>query len=72
MALMHKSCSGTTTRALTGGEWQVDSDFVVVDMKHQLVYFMGTKDSPLEKHLYVASFAEGATPEDVVRYCIQR
>ena len=43
-------------RAITEGEhWQVDANMLVVDEKRELVYFMGTKDSPLESHLYVAS-----------------
>lgn len=43
-------------RAITEGEhWQVDASTLVVDEKRELVYFMGTKDSPLECHLYVAS-----------------
>lgn len=36
---------------------QVDEEELFVDESAQLVYFMGTKDTPLESHLYVASFA---------------
>lgn len=43
-------------KALTEGEhWQVETNMLVVDEKRELMYFMGTKDSPLECHLYVSS-----------------
>jgi dipeptidyl-peptidase 9 len=55
-------------RAITQGDsWQVDDDILVVDEKRELVYFMGTKDSPLEKHLYVASTALNAVPTKISR-----
>jgi dipeptidyl-peptidase-4 len=47
---------GKLIRPLTGGEWQVD-DIVGVDENAQVVYFLGTMASPLEKHLYAVSFA---------------
>ena len=47
---------GQLIRPLTGGEWQVD-DIVGVDENAQVVYFLGTKESPLEKHLYAVSYA---------------
>jgi dipeptidyl-peptidase-4 len=51
---------GQLMRPLTGGEWQVD-DIVGVDENAQVVYFLGTKESPLEKHLYAVSYA-GSDP----------
>jgi dipeptidyl-peptidase-4 len=47
---------GQSIRLLTGGEWQVD-DIVGVDESAQVVYFLATKESPLEKHLYAVSYA---------------
>jgi len=38
-------------RAVSGGEWIVES-ILGVDMEKNLVYVMGTYDSPLERHLY--------------------
>lgn len=40
---------------LTSGNWCVVDKQIWVDHKHHLVYFMGLKDTPLEKHLYVVS-----------------
>lgn len=41
--------------ALTTGEWEVVKRPLWIDMERQLVYFMGLRESPLEKHLYVVS-----------------
>lgn len=41
--------------ALTTGEWEVCGERIWVDNQKQLVYFMGLKETPLEKHLYVVS-----------------
>lgn len=41
--------------ALTSGDWEVLSQNIWVDTEKQLVYFMGLKETPLEKHLYVVS-----------------
>lgn len=38
-----------------------------VDEERELVYFVGTKDTPLERHLYVCSYAANSSPNDVVR-----
>uniref|UniRef100_A0A182K1I5 Peptidase S9 prolyl oligopeptidase catalytic domain-containing protein n=1 Tax=Anopheles christyi TaxID=43041 RepID=A0A182K1I5_9DIPT len=43
--------------ALTGGQWEVLGRNVWYDRAHQLVYFMGLRETPLEKHLYVVSLA---------------
>lgn len=48
--------------ALTSGEWEVLSDGLWVDLDRQLVYFMGLRETPLEKHLYVVSLRQ---PGDV-------
>ncbi|XP_055945966.1 dipeptidyl peptidase 9-like [Argiope bruennichi] len=39
--------------ALTSGEWEVSESDIWVNEKKRLVYFIGLKDSPLERHLYV-------------------
>ena len=41
--------------ALTSGEWEVLGRNLWVDNIRQLVYFLGLRESPLEKHLYVVS-----------------
>ncbi|MGN6674380.1 MAG: DPP IV N-terminal domain-containing protein [Thermomicrobiales bacterium] len=51
---------GQLVRQLTSGDWQVDS-LAGVDETRGLVYFTGTLDSPLERHLYVVPLA-GGTP----------
>lgn len=38
-------------RPLTSGDWEVSDKYVWVDNQRRLVYFIGLKDSPLEKHL---------------------
>ena len=47
-----------SSRQLTDGKWIVDDDNIWVDYDNQVVYFYGTKDSPLEKHVYFTSFAD--------------
>ncbi|KAJ3322764.1 dipeptidylpeptidase [Blyttiomyces sp. JEL0837] len=41
---------------ITSGPWQVVDSPIWVDMATRLVFFMGKLDTPLESHLYVASF----------------
>ena len=49
---------GWKTQQITSGAWQVEAnDVLKVDEERQLVFFMGNRSSPLEKHLYCASFA---------------
>lgn len=50
---------GNILRQLTSGEWVVAGDglskaLLGVDESKDLIYFMATKDSPLERHLYHA------------------
>ncbi|KAL1501567.1 hypothetical protein ABEB36_006867 [Hypothenemus hampei] len=40
---------------LTQGDWEVMGDSVWVNQEKELIYFMGLKETPLEKHLYVVS-----------------
>lgn len=58
--------TGKEIGPITQGEWLVDS-VVDVDDEGGKVYFTGTKDGALERHLYVASFTGGEprrlTPE---------
>lgn len=44
--------------ALTSGDWEVLGRNVWVDKKKQLVYFLGLRETPLEKHLYVVSLTQ--------------
>lgn len=41
--------------ALTSGDWEVLGRNLWVDKDKQLVYFLGLRETPLEKHLYVVS-----------------
>lgn len=49
---------GREIRALTEGSWMVTGQ-VAVDEKRRFVYFQGTCDGPLERHLYVVSLDGG-------------
>lgn len=49
---------GGEIRPLTQGNWQVDS-VAGVDMKNESVYFLATKESPTESHLYRVSMHGG-------------
>ncbi|CAB3262330.1 unnamed protein product [Arctia plantaginis] len=40
--------------AITAGEWEVMARKIWVDTANQLVYFVGLRETPLERHLYVA------------------
>eukprot|EP01112_Ceratiomyxa_fruticulosa_P023730 TRINITY_DN9215_c0_g1_i1.p1 TRINITY_DN9215_c0_g1~~TRINITY_DN9215_c0_g1_i1.p1 ORF type:complete len:826 (-),score=162.22 TRINITY_DN9215_c0_g1_i1:23-2263(-) len=49
-------------------EWVIDRDSELnVDHKNEVVYFSGTYDTPLELHVYVASFKEGSDPNNIQR-----
>lgn len=49
---------GNLLRQLTGGDWMVES-VAGVDEENGQVYFTGTRDSPLETHLYAVGLAGG-------------
>ncbi|PID87076.1 MAG: peptidase S9 [Chloroflexi bacterium] len=51
---------GELQRPLTSGNWQVES-IEGIDQKNKRLYFSGTLDSPLERHLYVVDF-DGSKP----------
>ncbi|XP_048485836.1 dipeptidyl peptidase 9 [Plutella xylostella] len=42
--------------AVTAGEWEMLGRHIWVDETRKLVYFVGLRETPLEKHLYVASY----------------
>ncbi len=50
---------GHEIRALTEGPWMVTGQ-VTVDEDQRIVYFQGTCDSPLERHLYAVSLDGGS------------
>jgi dipeptidyl-peptidase-4 len=54
---LHDS-AGREIRALTGGSWMVTGQ-VTVDEERRLVYFQGTCDGPLERHLYAVPLDGG-------------
>lgn len=53
---------------LTKGDWEVLNKNVWLDQKRGLAYFMGLKETPLEKHLYVVSY----TKNDYIRILTTR
>jgi dipeptidyl-peptidase-4 len=62
---------GALLRRLTAGEWVVAGDrrgraVQAIDERRRLVYFMGTKDSPVERHLYVQSL-DADDPSAILR-----
>ena len=50
---------GQEKRVLTRGSWMVTGQ-VTVDEEQRLVYFQGTYDGPLERHLYAVSLDGGS------------
>lgn len=50
----------TMMRPITSGNWQVLNTGIDIDFANQLVYFQGTRDSPLETHLYRVNYAKGS------------
>ncbi|KAF9082101.1 dipeptidylpeptidase [Mortierella sp. AD031] len=63
----HSTQAGATLIPITSGNYQVVDKSITVDTKRQLVYFTAKRDSVLETHLYVASYARGAQPGNVKR-----
>ncbi|KAF9172826.1 dipeptidylpeptidase, partial [Mortierella sp. AD010] len=63
----HSARSGSTVVPITTGEYQIIDKQITVDTSRQLVYFTAKRDSVLEIHLYVASYAQGAQTENVKR-----
>ncbi len=59
---MPGDCSATFLRAVTAGEWIVES-IVGVDLLNDLIYVTGTFDSPLERHLYVLPLRRNKYPK---------
>jgi dipeptidyl-peptidase-4 len=53
-----RSRDGKLLDAITSGDWTVD-EMLAVDEAKGLVYFSGTKDSPIERHVYVVPLAGG-------------
>ena len=50
--------SGSRIRTLTEGQWMV-TGLVAVDEEQRLIYFQGTSNGPLERHLYAVSLDGG-------------
>ncbi|KAF9147433.1 dipeptidylpeptidase [Linnemannia schmuckeri] len=63
----HSTRIGSKIVPITSGNYQVVDKSITVDTKRQLVYFTAKRDSVLETHLYVASYANGAQPGNVKR-----
>lgn len=41
---------------LTSGEWEVIGSSIKLDLENGLVYFVGTKEAPTERHIYSVEF----------------
>lgn len=41
-----------TPKMLTSGEWEVEEAPSAIDLKNNLVYFIGTKESSIQRHVY--------------------
>ncbi|KAF9279227.1 dipeptidylpeptidase [Linnemannia elongata] len=63
----HSTRTGSKIVPITSGNYQVVDKSITVDTKRQLVYFTAKRDTVLETHLYVASYARGAQPGNVKR-----
>ncbi|KAF9945065.1 dipeptidylpeptidase [Mortierella alpina] len=63
----HSTHSGSIVVPITAGQYQVVDKPITVDAPRRLVYFVAKRDSVLETHLYVASYASGAHPENIRR-----
>ncbi|KAI8062619.1 dipeptidyl peptidase IV N-terminal region-domain-containing protein [Gongronella butleri] len=62
-SISHDDPSKVATQWLTSGDWEVVAGSVVVDTKRQLVHFISTERSFLERHLYTISL-DVSSPED--------
>ncbi|XP_053210691.1 dipeptidyl peptidase 9-like isoform X2 [Panonychus citri] len=45
-------------KQLTSGEWEVNNKEIWIDERNEIVYFVGLKDTPLERHLYRVSYRD--------------
>ncbi|KAI0219176.1 hypothetical protein L0F63_002021 [Massospora cicadina] len=54
-------------RPITQGSWPVVEQPIFVDEARSLVYFSGKRESPLETHLYVASFDKAGDAQPSLR-----
>lgn len=43
---------------ITSGEWEVVNRNIWVDIERDLIYFLGMRETPLEKHLYAVSLRQ--------------
>ena len=68
---------GTLIRAVTSGEWRIGNVGVVapedyssitgVDEKTGVVYFLASRDTPIERDLYRVSYVKADTPHRITR-----
>ncbi|CAO3645247.1 unnamed protein product [Cunninghamella echinulata] len=58
LALISINKDGSQIKWLTDGEWEVEQDTVVVDRDRQIVHFLSSERSPLERHLYTITLAK--------------
>jgi dipeptidyl-peptidase-4 len=52
------STSGHMIQQLTAGEWVV-TDYLATDVKEKFVYFLATKDSPIQQNIYSVELKTG-------------
>lgn len=43
---------------ITSGEWEVVDKHIWLDKKSEIIYFLGLRETPLEKHLYAVSLQQ--------------
>ncbi|CAJ0632324.1 7760_t:CDS:10 [Entrophospora sp. SA101] len=67
LVLKYSNISEYSIRQITAGNWPIVDRPIFVDTRRELVYFTAKKDTPLETHLYVASYAEGAENNEIIR-----
>ena len=65
---LYKYASGSCNlvRCITQGDWIVE-EVACVDVSNDLIFFHGTADSPLEKHLYYAPLMAGDPCTEPIR-----
>jgi dipeptidyl-peptidase-4 len=59
--LEHRAADGRLLRTLTSGDWPV-AELTGVDEAAGTVFFLASKDTPLERHLYAVSLKRPAAP----------
>eukprot|EP01100_Stratorugosa_tubuloviscum_P000377 TRINITY_DN1081_c0_g1_i9.p1 TRINITY_DN1081_c0_g1~~TRINITY_DN1081_c0_g1_i9.p1 ORF type:complete len:831 (+),score=340.76 TRINITY_DN1081_c0_g1_i9:147-2639(+) len=54
-------------RSITSGNWQVVNNSISIDQNRKLIYFISTKDSTLQQHIYVCSYNSNSSTTNCKR-----